>query len=148
MFRRHPILSAMTFAYLAFVGWVTLGPQPVDTAEGSMLANTLALFAEHPLTRWLTYSRVEFLANVGMFVPVGVLFLLLLGRRLWPRAVLAGFALTCAIEGVQLFLPHRFPDVRDLLANSLGGLIGVLVALVVLAVVRARRSRMPEGATQ
>ena len=39
-------------------------------------------------------------------------------------------ALTCAIEFTQLFLPGRFSDVRDILANSLGALLGVIVGLM------------------
>ncbi|MCU1523114.1 MAG: VanZ family protein [Microbacteriaceae bacterium] len=133
MFRRHPLLSLITLGYLAFVGWITLGPQPVDGSHGSWLWRLLRFFAGHELTSWLTYSRVEFLANVAMFVPIGVFFLLLFGRRLWFVGILAGVALTLVIEGVQLFLPARVSDVRDLVANSLGATIGVLVALVLTA---------------
>ena len=38
--------------------------------------------------------------------------------------------LTCAIEVTQLFLPGRFADLRDILANSLGTLLGVIVGLL------------------
>ena len=62
---------------------------------------------------------MEFTANIAMFVPVGLLFLLLVGRRRWWLALAGGVALTCAIEFAQIFLPGRFSDVRDILANSL-----------------------------
>lgn len=140
MFHRHPILSAVTFAYLGLVTWITLGPQPNTGSGNSLFWAVLHFFSEHRSTSWLTYSRVEFLANVGMFVPVGLFFLLLFGRRLWWVAVLAGATLTVAIETAQLFLPGRVSDVRDLVANTVGGLIGVLAALVVTAG-SARRAR-------
>ena len=133
MFRRHPLLSLVTLGYLAIVGWVTLGPQPVDDSRGSWLWRLLRFFSGHELTDWLTYSRVEFLANVAMFLPIGVFFVLLFGRRLWFVGILAGAALTLLIEGAQLFLPGRVPDVRDLIANFLGATIGVFVALVLTA---------------
>ncbi|MET4781971.1 VanZ family protein [Glaciihabitans sp. UYNi722] len=140
MFRRHPFLSLVTVVYLAVVGWITLGPQPVNSGNGAWLWRLLRFFSGHELTSWLTYARVEFLANVAMFIPIGLFFLLLFGRRLWFVGILAGVALTVAIEGAQLFIPGRVSDVRDLIANSLGATIGVLAALIVTAP-KARRLR-------
>lgn len=139
MFRRHPILSLATFAYLGVVAWITLGPQPFDSGEG-LLFEALGFFARHDATSWITYQRVEFWANVAMFVPVGMFFLLLFGRRWWFFSVFAGVALTCTIEFVQLFLPDRVSDVSDIIANSSGTAIGVLLALGLTAS-KARRIR-------
>lgn len=127
--RSHPILALFTLAYLAIVGWVVFGPQPLDDSNNGWLLRALGFFARHDSTDWITYGRVEFVANIFMFVPIGLLVLLLIGRRLWWLAMLLGFALTCAIEFVQLFLPTRFADVRDLVANTTGAVIGVLIAL-------------------
>ncbi|MBC7724991.1 MAG: VanZ family protein [Burkholderiaceae bacterium] len=140
MFRRHPLLALSTFAYLGFVAWVTLGPQPLDDRGNTLLFRALRFFSRHDTTSWLTYNRVEFLANVGMFVPVGMFFLLLFGRRMWVVAIIAGGALTCAIEFTQMFLPDRVSDVRDIVANSTGALVGVILTLV-LTWGKARRLR-------
>ena len=141
MFRRHPILSLATVGYLAVVGWVTLGPQPINTGNGYWLWRALRFFSSHESTRWLTYQRVEFLSNVAMFVPIGIFFVLLFGRRLWFLGVISGVLLTLTIEFAQQFIPGRVSDVRDLLANSLGAIVGVLVALV-LTQAKARRLRI------
>lgn len=143
MLHRHPVLSVVTLAYLAFVGWVTLGPQPLDSTNNGWLLRALGFFSRHDATDWITYGRVEFAANVGMFVPIGVFLLLLFGRRLWWLAILSGIILTGSIEFAQQFLPTRYPDVRDLIANSTGTVLGVLFALVITAwkVVRRRPSR-------
>ncbi|CAN5535722.1 hypothetical protein BH10ACT4_BH10ACT4_03990 [soil metagenome] len=140
MFRRHPLLSLATVVYLAVVGWITLGPQPINTGNGYWLWRVLRFFSSHETTRWLTYDRVEFLANVAMFVPIGVFFVLLFGRRLWFVSVISGVMLTVAIEVAQQFIPGRVSDVRDLVANSLGTVVGVLAALV-LTQAKARRLR-------
>ncbi len=131
MFRRHPLLTAATFAYLAVVAWVTLGPQPLDAQGSAILYRLIDEFSQHRMTSWLTYSRVEFLANVAMFIPIGVFFVLLMGRKWWFAAILAGIGMTFTIEFVQLFLPTRVPDVRDLLSNTLGACIGVFLALII-----------------
>lgn len=130
MFLKHPILSALTLAYLGLVGWITLGPQPIDTDGDAWLWSLLRFFGRHDATSWLTYQRVEFLANVAMFLPVGIFFLLLLGRRLWFVSVLMGVGLTASIEFAQLFIPGRVSDFRDIISNSLGAILGVLIALV------------------
>lgn len=144
MFRQHPFLSLATFAYLGLVAWVTLGPQPIDDGD-VWLWRLLRFFGRHDATSWLTYQRIEFLGNVLMFVPVGMFFLLLFGRRLWFVSVFAGVALTCVIEFVQRFMPDRVSDLSDIIANSVGTLVGVLIALILTAA-RARRMRNYERA--
>lgn len=133
MLHRHPFLSVVTLAYLAFVGWVTLGPQPLDSTNNSWLLRALGFFARHDSTDWITYGRVEFAANIAMFIPIGVFLVLLFGRRLWWLAIVIGVGLTCSIEFAQQFLPTRYPDVRDLVANSAGAVLGVGFALVLTA---------------
>lgn len=140
MFRRHPILSAVTVAYLVLVGWLTFSPQDLDSRDGPLWQ--LAIFFERfDATSWLDFNTLEFLANIAMFVPIGLFFLLLVGRRRWWVAVILGVLVTVIIESVQYFLPSRVSDPRDLLSNSLGAFIGVILALVVTWRPRAARLR-------
>ncbi len=141
MFRHHPILTVVTFVYLGVVGWITLGPQPFDEGSDSLVWRLLHLLGRFPLTDWVSYSFLEFWANVAMFVPVGLFFVLLLGRRRWWLAIVLGVLLTCAIEFVQMFLPDRVSDPRDILANSVGALVGVVVAVIVTWPAAMRRAR-------
>jgi glycopeptide antibiotics resistance protein len=139
MFRRHPVLTVVTLAYLGLVGVLTLAPMPENGPE-SILWRIVGVFARYPATRWLDFATVEFLANVAMFVPLGLFFVLLLGRARWWLAILLGFVLTIGIEFVQQALPSRVSDPRDLVANSIGATLGVFVALVMTAA-KARRLR-------
>ena len=141
MFRQHPVLSVVTFAYLGVVGFITLGPQPLDDGTDSLVWRLLGLFSRFRATDWITYSGLEFAANVAMFVPVGLFFLLLLGRRHWWIAVAAGVALTMAIEFAQQFIPSRVSDPRDIVANSVGAFVGVMTALIVTTPAAIRRAR-------
>jgi glycopeptide antibiotics resistance protein len=143
MFRRHPILTVITFVYLGVVGWITLSPQTDPTDFNSLVFRFLEFFSRHEVTQWLTYQRLEFLANVAMFVPIGVFFLLLFGRFWWFASVIAGGLLTGAIEFAQRFIPGRVSDVSDLIANTGGAAVGVLLALIITtpAAIRVRRER-------
>src|SRR5699024_5917062 len=69
--------------YTIFIGLVTLTPRQLDTSPGSLIGRLLTFLASHRVTQWLTYERVEMLANVGMFVPFGLLLALHLGRKRW-----------------------------------------------------------------
>jgi len=139
MLHRHPVLSLVTLAYLAFVGWVTLGPQPFDSGNNELLLRALRVFSRHDATDWITYGRVEFAANIAMFIPIGVFLLLLFGRRFWWLAIVVAVSLTGSIEFTQQFLPTRVPDVRDLVANGSGAVVGVIVGLVLTAFKLVRR---------
>jgi glycopeptide antibiotics resistance protein len=145
--RQHPLLTAVTVLYLGVVGWITLGPQPTGLVHGSGIWQLLALVREHPSLSWITYSLLEFTANVAMFLPVGVLLLLLMGRRGWWAAILAGGLLSVAIEAAQLFIPGRVSDVRDLESNSIGTVLGVVAALVITLPAALRRRRAARATT-
>jgi glycopeptide antibiotics resistance protein len=126
---RHPFLSVCTLAYLGFVAWMTLTPAPYDQRAAGLIWRGLNFFSRHQSTEWITFGVVEFLANIAMFVPVGVFLVLLFGRRQWWIAILFGILLSCAIEIAQLlWLPTRFPDVRDVISNGSGTIIGVMIA--------------------
>ena len=150
MLHRHPLLSLLTLAYLGFIGLVTLTPgsgQPdyYDLA-GRVLAR-LQLYPElDPVTTRLSVQRIEFLANIGLFIPLGVFLLLLVGTRLWMVAFAAGIVITSMIETVQRSIPGRVSDSRDVAANSFGMFIGIGVALVLMLPAAMRRNRERESA--
>lgn len=139
MFLRHPILSLATVAYLVLVGWLTLSPQS-GIEEQSIVWLFIDFFQRFPGTGWMTFSTVEFLANIALFVPFGLFLVLLFGRRQWWLAVLLSVVTTVGIEFTQQYISGRVTDLRDIVANSLGGLIGALLALV-LTYAKARRIR-------
>jgi VanZ family protein len=145
VFHRHPFLSLLTVAYLGFVALVTLTPASEQPDYSALAERVLARLERYPdldpLTARLSVDRVEFLANIGLFVPVGVFVLLLFGSRLWWLAVAGGIALTSAIETAQRSIPGRVSDPRDVVANSLGTVIGVALALVLTLPGTLRRRR-------
>ncbi len=147
MVRQHPLLTAVTVLYLAAVAWITLGPQPTGLVHAAGIWRILALLEEHPSLAWIHYSTIEFAANVAMFAPLGLLVLLLLGRRRWWAASLAGPLLSLAIETAQVFIPGRVSDVRDLVSNSLGAMLGVIAGLVITWPAAIRRRRMARPRT-
>ena len=147
MLHRHPVLSLLTLAYLGFVGLVTLTPASDQPDYSALAARILARLERYPdlapLTSRLSVERVEFLANIGLFVPLGVFLLLLVGTRLWLVALAAGIVLTSMIENIQRSVPGRVSDPRDVAANSIGMAIGLVLAVVLTLPATLRRRRQP-----
>lgn len=135
----HGLLLALAIAYFAFVGWVTLTPAPSVPDPNSFEQQLIRLILGSAAFHWLGYMGLEFTANIGMFIPVGVLLALLLPPRKWWVAVVIGFAMTVTIETAQLFIPGRFSDIRDIVANTAGTAIGVAIVRLI------RAARAPRG---
>lgn len=85
----------------------------------------------------LGYPVLEFLANVALFVPLGILLSCGWPRLPWWAITLVGFVTTVTIECVQWGIPSRFPAISDIVSNTLGTMIGAgLVVLVAAAMPR------------
>jgi glycopeptide antibiotics resistance protein len=138
---RHPFLSVVTLAYLAFVGWVTLTPESDAPTQSDLVLRVLTRLQGYDRLAWLTYNRAEYLANVALFLPVGLFLLLLFGTRLWWLAVAAALVLTSLIETAQRAIPGRVSDERDIAANTMGAVVGVVVGLVLTLPATLRRWR-------
>ena len=139
MTTRARILAVALAAYTAFVCVVTLSPRMPGTGSVEILVNSVLDYLHE--RGWFVgteYLDIEFLANVGMFVPLGVLAALLVPHRARWALLLIGTAFSAFIESYQaLFLPGRYPELRDIVSNSLGFLLGAGVT----ALLRALRSR-------
>lgn len=122
------LLAPLSLAYLAAVGWMTLTVRPYGEDIGGVIDRLLEWFSRRPLTAWITFPWLEFLANVAMFVPLGVFVVLWFGVRRWWLAPVLGLAVSAAIELAQLqVLPSRVADPRDLVANTSGALLGAAI---------------------
>ena len=111
-------------AYIVALTLIAIWPVPVDSGAGPAIRAVTRIF---PI---LTYARIEFGANILMFVPLGVLLALILRQRFLvvPIAVLT----TVTIESVQgLALSLRTPSVMDIVANVTGACIGLLLVTAV-----------------
>lgn len=142
---RHPFLSLVTIAYLGFVAWLTLTPDLAERDEWGLVLRVVERLQRYDELSWLTFDRAEALANVALFVPVGLFFLLLVGTRFWWVAFGLGMAMTVAIETAQRSIPGRVPDPRDLLTNTAGTVVGVVVGVLLTAPAAVRRARRRRG---
>ena len=121
-------LPFVTAGYLALVAWATLGSVSWHAIGYQADYGVLTPSIWFDSSTWTTGSIFEFGANIALFVPVGLLFAMIAGPRRWLGALIAALALTIAIELAQIPMPDRISDPRDLLANSAGAVIGMVLA--------------------
>ena len=84
----------------------------------------LDLFWSYRLFFISPVMRLQIFNNILLFVPLGAML-----NRLWLRGyvVLIPVLLSLIIETLQLVLGRGLFETDDIISNSLGGLIGVLV---------------------
>jgi VanZ family protein len=125
------LLLALGLGYLAFVVYGSLvplhyTPRPWDEA--------VAYFRQIPYLHLGIGSRADWVANILLFIPLAFFWFGLLwsrsflGRALAASAVMiAGVALALGIEFTQIFFPPRTVSLNDIIAESIGTVIGILV---------------------
>ena len=120
-------------AYAIILTLIALWPVPVDSGAGGLLRRVTRVVPA------LTYARIEFSANILLFVPLGVLLMLILRRRylILPIAIATTVAIECA-QG--LLLDKRTPSMLDIIANTAGACVGMLI----VAAVESWRARTVE----
>ena len=147
--RRPPLPSLLLWAaggfLLMLMAAVLLWPAPVDRPLYGSLLRTLRRLRGHGLPQWLDYAALEVLANVLFFVPLGVIAAVLLTRKQWWLAPLVCSAVSAGMELVQaLFLVNRQGNLQDVALNSIGALLGAVIAAMAR---KAYRRRHPAGTT-
>ena len=125
-------------AYLGVIAWVTLGPVPWRVMSPVVGYDVLSPSVWLSADTWASGRLVEFLANIVLFVPLGALVRWAVPRWGWMFAAFAGAAVSTAVEVLQIG-STRVSDPRDLVANSVGAVLGAVIVAAIARVVRVGR---------
>lgn len=130
---RPGVNLAVWFGYLFFVVYGSLVPldyRPIPLDQAWLT------FQHIPMLRLGVESRADWIANGILYVPVGFLAAHVL-RQLFPEglrylsypaAALLSISLALSVEFIQIFFPPRTVSLNDLLAESIGSVVGTLLA--------------------
>ena len=145
--RSRRVLTALTGSSLAVVLGVTVVPSGgwSDFALEPGALRSIAVNvrpAPDDLTAWTTNGDGPL--NVVLFVPLACSLALLLRRPLLAAA--AGVVLSLAIECYQASLTTRVGAFADVVANSVGALLGAGAAALALVVAHRLRTPVPAPA--
>ncbi|MBC9226835.1 hypothetical protein GL325_10895 [Aeromicrobium sp. 636] len=138
--RPHGPVLVLAGAYAVLLALVGLWPDHVDSGLGLVDQPVVRALAELlTVTPTRLVSLGEVLANLFLFVPVGVVV-----AYGWPRARLsvagiAALAISAVIETVQWAAPiDRTASALDLVVNTAGGCLGFVVVQAVSGRQRAQ----------
>jgi glycopeptide antibiotics resistance protein len=139
--RLRAVSVGLLIAFCVAVAVITFWPGPPDP-DGQRALKVFLLRAHmNGLPLWITFGKIEFGANIVMFLPIGFFGALALPRFRWI-VVPAALSASVAIEAVQAArMPERVGTPRDVVANLLGAVGGYLLALLVLGIIRRRNRR-------
>jgi hypothetical protein len=86
------------------------------------------------------FGRLEVLMNAVIIAPVSFLGSLLWPAIKWRDWTAWGFLVSLTVEVLQfLLLPGRHPSFSDVVANTLGAMLGAAIYVVVRGVLPGRR---------
>ncbi|MGM7680228.1 VanZ family protein [Microbacterium sp. A94] len=138
-YARMWVSTLLLAVYSAFVLLVTMWPNPQQLEFGSISSRLLKVLHNFGVPEWFGYDKLEFSANIGMFVPLGFLLGLALARKAWWLAIFLLPAFSGAIEFTQgMALDERVSTLQDVAANTIGGYIGLMLAMIMRAMIYAR----------
>lgn len=137
---KRTLLWVVYAAYLVVVAYLVWNPQP--TVPSDMVYRVTDLLDAMGFTARADF--VEFGLNVLLFVPMSLIGVFVFRRLRIADWVLLAFCASFVIELAQkFFLPARSADARDVVSNTLGALIGALIARPILLWDERRRGAAP-----
>lgn len=140
---RTSIGGVLLASYVVVILLATLWPTPLDQGYSAAIQKVLDVVHRNGIPEWFGYNKLEFSANVAMFVPLGFLAALLLPAKVWWLALLICPGLSIAIELTQAtFLAARFATATDVIANTIGAVVGILVAVILRSIVYERDQKV------
>lgn len=116
----------LLIASLSAIGVATIYPFNFSIPESLSIRSILAAFN-------YSSSVKDYVQNILLFIPLGVSLAAIASHRRYSigsiiiiGCLLSG-AVSSAVELTQLFLPIRVSNLTDIVCNSLGGLVGVVL---------------------
>lgn len=138
--RVRTALGAALAAWIVLLAIVLLAPS--SSGPDWVILHLSEALQRLGLPEALTHpGRVESMLNVVAFVPLSLLGSLLWTRPTWRDWTAVGFVVSFAVEVVQaVALDARQATNADVVANTLGMLVGALLALLVTRILQSREA--------
>lgn len=115
-------------ADLLLLALIAYWPVPKSDPDEGIVAEVLALLHSSGVPAWFNFPFAEAAANICLFIPTGFAATWAFPGNSWWRNAVFGPLVSGGMELGQIFLPTRFPDLQDIVMNTLGMLLGLALA--------------------
>lgn len=113
--------------YCLLLIWLVVFKLTLPGDELSSYRSVILIPFSRPDPVSLSFELEEMVMNVIVFIPLGLyLSVLNMPKKIWAR-VLTGFAVSLIFESVQYIFEIGTTDITDLINNTVGTIIGVLL---------------------
>lgn len=126
---KSEILNLYLFLSVLFIISLTLFPIRLGYKfEGFEIFNIvpfkiiITMLFEYPLGQFI-YNVI---GNIVLFIPFGF-FIYIKFEKNKTKTLLAVFIMTLGVEFIQGFIPYRFCDIDDIILNTFGGYLGIII---------------------
>ena len=80
----------------------------------------------------------EIIANILIFIPLGIYIHMLNGEWPFMKKTLTVTGLSVSFEVIQFIFAMGRTDITDILGNTLGGIIGIIIYAILLKILKSR----------
>lgn len=141
--QNQPYLTAFLFAvYLLVLIWIIVFKLRFSLSDIPFYRSVNLV----PL-QGSAYGKLsaEVLNNLYIFIPFGLYLSMLMGNGAFLRKTLTIAIVSAAFECVQYLLAIGASDITDIIANTLGGITGIVIYAVLSSVFKTKTNRILNG---
>lgn len=122
--------------YLFALTWIIIFKLQINVTDIPRLRNINFIpFGASGIVNGRIYTK-EIIWNLLVFIPYGVFMHILWNGKSFLKQVLPIFLTSLLFETVQFIFAIGASDITDIITNSLGGIIGIILAFVISKIVR------------
>lgn len=127
--RQNKLTILLFVIYLIALAWILLSKLGVSFSY--MENRQINLFPFDNLIKYGKIDLIETIMNVVIFVLLGIYSGILFKKWIAGRKVLFFFLFSLFIEAIQYIFRFGSFDITDTVTNTLGGIIGLLIFIVI-----------------
>ena len=140
--RQHNLTRILFAVYFLILVWILLFKMSfsIDELYKNRSINLIPFMGSVIVNGKIDTS--EIINNIIVFIPVGIYVCML--KKDWSilKKISVGFFISLGIEVLQFILAIGATDITDLIGNTLGGIIGILVFYLFSKVFKNRTNKI------
>lgn len=139
--RKHlEIIGSILFTiYLVLLAWIILFKLQINLSDidHTRSTNLMPFHYSTSVGGWFHFKEVR--DNVLIFIPLGIFLSMLASQMKLRSKILILVGTSFAFEGLQYILAIGSSDITDIITNSVGGIIGIALYLLLLKAVKNKQ---------